>query len=103
MSVQASLEPILTSTVSALASRVQGTRHGLVDLLFFNPPYVPTTAEEEAQAQENCAIAGAWAGGWTGTKLLEQLIDDVAERGKGGIEASVSADFIHVLHKVATD
>lgn len=71
-----------------------------MDVLIFNPPYVPTEAEEEAQAQlearrqelrsqrqregnpidgEELAVGGldaaaAWAGGETGTRLLKELI-----------------------------
>ncbi|CAO1625861.1 unnamed protein product [Parajaminaea phylloscopi] len=80
---KASLQPVLTSTVTALAPRLQT---GLVDLLLFNPPYVPTTPEEEEQAQRDAAISGSWAGGSTGTRLLDELLDDVAGLGKGGVE-----------------
>lgn len=58
-------------------------------MLLFNPPYVPTTEEEEQQAQRDAAIAGSWAGGNTGTKLLEVLFEDVDGLGRGaGIEVS---------------
>lgn len=92
--LQASLQPVVTDVLSALAARTQGrntgsTRsRGLIDLLLFNPPYVPTTQEEEAAAQKDAALSGSWAGGSTGTKLLDQLIDDVGGRGHGGVEVS---------------
>jgi release factor glutamine methyltransferase len=49
---------------------------GLVDLLLFNPPYVPTSEEEEALAQQDRSLSGSWAGGSLGTRLLHSLIDD---------------------------
>lgn len=86
------------SLLAPLLPRLQGSLNGndagrtssdagLIDLLLFNPPYVPTTIEEEEQAQRDAAIAGSWAGGNTGTRLLEQLIDDVDGLGRGaGVE-----------------
>lgn len=88
----AHLEVVRTSMLAGLLSRLQGRLQlggadqtlpptaagsGLIDVLLFNPPYVPTTPEEEEQAQREAGIAGAWAGGWTGTRLLDELIDDV--------------------------
>jgi release factor glutamine methyltransferase len=57
---------------------------GQIDVLLFNPPYVPTTTEEEEQAQrldaayDDGQISAAWAGGSTGTRLLDMLV-----HGKG--------------------
>lgn len=48
---------------------------GKVDVLLFNPPYVPTEEEEEMMAQNKAGIEGAWAGGETGTRLVDELID----------------------------
>lgn len=53
-------------------------------MLLFNPPYVPTSEEEEEAAQSGAGIAGSWAGGATGTRLVDALIDDE----DGGIEVS---------------
>jgi release factor glutamine methyltransferase len=57
----------------------------LIDILLFNPPYVPTTAEEEAAAQAAGGIAGAWAGGATGTNLVEALLEDGLEVSSGAL------------------
>ncbi|KDN41970.1 S-adenosyl-L-methionine-dependent methyltransferase [Tilletiaria anomala UBC 951] len=73
----------LSPIISNLLSNVEARVHGKVDVLVFNPPYVPTSAEEEAQAQcsytgENGSeskIEAAWAGGSMGTRLLEMLIE----------------------------
>lgn len=89
---QVHLEPVVTSMLSALSSRVSGSdagAPGLIDVLLFNPPYVPTTEEEEELAQKEGALAGAWAGGSIGTNLLDQLITNVSPR-RGGIETILS-------------
>ncbi|KAN0063486.1 S-adenosylmethionine-dependent methyltransferase [Thecaphora frezii] len=67
----ACLSPIRTTLLSSLESRLAG----IVDVLVFNPPYVPTVEEEEAQAQLDASLSGSWAGGTTGTKLVDHLID----------------------------
>ncbi|PWY98563.1 putative methylase [Testicularia cyperi] len=65
------VEAVRTSLFSSLRPRLDGK----VDVLVFNPPYVPTEEEEEMMAQDQHGIEGAWAGGATGTKLVDQLID----------------------------
>lgn len=65
------LEPVLTSLHYPLAERLRAN----VDLLVFNPPYVPTEAEEELVGQLDAGIVASWAGGLEGmttTKLLMQ-------------------------------
>ena len=49
---------------------------GAVDLLIFNPPYVVTTEEEEEAGQVRAGLDGAWAGGASGTKILDTLIQN---------------------------
>ncbi|KAL9935895.1 hypothetical protein V8E36_005472 [Tilletia maclaganii] len=74
-------------------SRSSQDQHGLIDLLVFNPPYVPTTEEEEAEAQRAAGIEGSWAGGLTGTRLVNELIDgSVGSDGHrtGAIESHLS-------------
>ena len=38
-------------------------RSGLIDVLIFNPPYVPTSTEEALEGQQQRDISAAWAGG----------------------------------------
>ncbi|VDP94277.1 unnamed protein product [Echinostoma caproni] len=38
-----------------------------VDLILFNPPYVPTTSEEHQAA--NNTVAATWSGGWYGREV----------------------------------
>lgn len=64
------IEAVRSSLLQGLRQRLQGR----VDVLVFNPPYVPTQEEEEAIAQNKGGIEGAWAGGSTGTNLVDQLI-----------------------------
>lgn len=71
---QTRLDPVLTSLVEALSPRL----HGQVDVLLFNPPYVPTEEEEVRQAQEQGRIAGSWAGGSIGMNVTDQLLDQVS-------------------------
>ncbi|KAG9223120.1 hypothetical protein PLEOSDRAFT_49269 [Pleurotus ostreatus PC15] len=45
-----------------------------VDLLIFNPPYVPTDSVEAESAQSSPAIASAWAGGINGMELTNTFL-----------------------------
>ncbi|KAF9498096.1 S-adenosyl-L-methionine-dependent methyltransferase [Pleurotus eryngii] len=45
-----------------------------VDLLVFNPPYVPTNSVEAESAQTSPAIASAWAGGVNGMELTNTFL-----------------------------
>ena len=67
---QVHLSPVCTHLLSALQSRCAGK----IDLLLFNPPYVPTSEEEERAAQKRGLLEGSWAGGSYGTSLLDDLI-----------------------------
>lgn len=67
------LEPVLTSLHYPLAERLRAK----IDLLVFNPPYVPTEEEEELAGQLDAGIVASWAGGLEGittTKLLMQAV-----------------------------
>ena len=48
-----------------------------VDILLFNPPYVPTDTAEADSAQQDADISGAWAGGHDGMELTNILLDQV--------------------------
>ncbi|KIL70962.1 hypothetical protein M378DRAFT_189519 [Amanita muscaria Koide BX008] len=59
-----------------------GLHHRLkdaVDIMTFNPPYVPTTSEEVLMAQEKRDIQGAWAGGVDGMDVTNHFLSVVKE------------------------
>ncbi|EJT97942.1 hypothetical protein DACRYDRAFT_71620 [Dacryopinax primogenitus] len=64
------LNVVLTSLVGGLLPRLLGN----VDLLIFNPPYVPTDDEEASQAQMGRSISGAWAGGAHGMNTTQEVL-----------------------------
>mmetsp|Transcript_36126 Transcript_36126/g.95197 ORF Transcript_36126/g.95197 Transcript_36126/m.95197 type:complete len:228 (-) Transcript_36126:107-790(-) len=51
-----------------------GLRPGTIDVLVFNPPYVPTSEEELAEAIASSDISAAWAGGPRGRLVLDRLL-----------------------------
>ena len=53
---------------------------GGVDLLLFNPPYVPTITSEADDAQDARGIAGAWAGGQYGMDVTQRVLDALKVR-----------------------
>ena len=57
---------IITDLVSTLVPRLNHA----IDLLLFNPPYVPTPDEEV----ERGGIAAAWAGGYKGRKVIDRVL-----------------------------
>lgn len=67
------LNPILTNLTSSLLPRL--TRQ--VDVLVFNPPYVETEDEELYDAQEDGTIEKAWAGGESGMKITNKVLEQV--------------------------
>ncbi|KAI0757333.1 S-adenosyl-L-methionine-dependent methyltransferase [Daedaleopsis nitida] len=70
-----SIEPVLGSLVGPLRQRLKHS----VDILLFNPPYVPTDSDEADIAQQDGDIAGAWAGGRDGMALTDSLLDQVKD------------------------
>ena len=67
------LDPFIASFVSPFLGRL---RHS-VDVLLFNPPYVPTPPSEASAAQNmtgGAGIAGAWAGGTDGMQVTNQFL-----------------------------
>jgi release factor glutamine methyltransferase len=59
--------PVQMDLLSAL-------RPGIVDVLVFNPPYVPTSTEELVEAVATADISAAWAGGPRGRLVLDRLL-----------------------------
>ncbi|ORX34951.1 S-adenosyl-L-methionine-dependent methyltransferase [Kockovaella imperatae] len=66
-----SLEILLSNLVDPLERRAESR----IDILLFNPPYVPTSAEEMAGSQVERDVAGAWAGGSTGMQVTNVVLD----------------------------
>ncbi|KAI0726191.1 S-adenosyl-L-methionine-dependent methyltransferase [Fomitopsis betulina] len=67
------IDPINASLAAPLMRRL---RHA-VDILIFNPPYVPTYDDEVDDAQQGTDIEGAWAGGKDGMQVTNVLLDQV--------------------------
>ncbi|KZP32268.1 S-adenosyl-L-methionine-dependent methyltransferase [Athelia psychrophila] len=67
------LEPVLASLASPLSSRLRRA----VDILLFNPPYVPTIPDEADDAQTGAGIQGSWAGGNGGMQITDTFLQTV--------------------------
>ncbi|KAI9511780.1 S-adenosyl-L-methionine-dependent methyltransferase [Russula earlei] len=67
------IEPLVASLARPLTSRL---RHA-VDVLVFNPPYVPTYEVEVDAAQRNGGISGSWAGGTDGMQVTDAFLRQV--------------------------
>lgn len=64
--------------VTSLAQSLQPRLRHSIDILLFNPPYVPTDTPEADAAQLGAGIAGAWAGGTRGMEVTDVLLEQVA-------------------------
>ncbi|KAJ7655186.1 hypothetical protein DFH06DRAFT_1201853 [Mycena polygramma] len=53
--------------------------HRSVDIVLFNPPYVPTVPDEALGAQEDRDIEGSWAGGQDGMQITDRVFPQVAD------------------------
>jgi release factor glutamine methyltransferase len=73
MLIQVSVNPVICDLVGSLRPRLFRS----IDVLIFNPPYVPTEEEEALDAQAEGDIAGAWAGGFDGMAVTNRLLDDL--------------------------
>ena len=49
-------------------------RPGTIDVLVFNPPYVPTSEAELEEAIAAADISASWAGGTRGRRVLDRLL-----------------------------
>jgi len=67
------IDPLVASLARPLTSRLAHA----VDILIFNPPYVPTYNEEVDAAQRDAGIAGSWAGGTDGMQVTDALLSQV--------------------------
>ncbi|KAF8708382.1 Methyltransferase, partial [Rhizoctonia solani] len=67
------LNAVICDLVRPLKPRLSGQ----IDVLIFNPPYVPTEEEEAIMAQSQADIAGAWAGGFDGMAVTNRLLDEL--------------------------
>ena len=63
----------------SLMNLLTGLRPGLIDVLIFNPPYVPTSTEELTEATDARDISAAWAGGIRGREVLDLLLPCLGE------------------------
>lgn len=63
--------------VANLAKPLKNRLAHSVDILIFNPPYVPTTFEEVDIAQSRANIQGSWAGGNLGMHITDVFLQDV--------------------------
>ncbi|KAE9400010.1 S-adenosyl-L-methionine-dependent methyltransferase [Gymnopus androsaceus JB14] len=69
------LDAIQTSFTQALHSRLKNS----VDIICFNPPYVPTVSTEVSEAQDLRGIEGSWAGGSDGMQVTNIFLSVVHE------------------------
>ncbi|KAF9568535.1 S-adenosyl-L-methionine-dependent methyltransferase [Agrocybe pediades] len=76
------IDPVNGSLATPFQSRLAHS----VDVILFNPPYVPTPEEEALIAQTSKDIGGAWAGGWDGlrvTNIFLQAVEGLlSEKGR---------------------
>jgi len=94
------LEPINTKFALPLHFRLRHT----VDVVIFNPPYVPTVTDEVREAQETHDIRGSWAGGSDGMSVTNQFLDLVQElmapRARFYLVAVEQNDIPTIRHKM---
>ncbi|KDR84855.1 hypothetical protein GALMADRAFT_1321833 [Galerina marginata CBS 339.88] len=50
-----------------------------IDVILFNPPYVPTSEDEASNAQNSRNIGGSWAGGVDGMEITNVLLRRIEE------------------------
>ncbi|OSX67848.1 hypothetical protein POSPLADRAFT_1128287 [Postia placenta MAD-698-R-SB12] len=80
------IDSILTSLTGALMHRLSHA----VDVLLFNPPYVPTYSDEADDAQHDAGIAGAWAGGADGMQITNTVLQQVEPTADQSVQSLLS-------------
>jgi hypothetical protein len=70
---QMSVSAVVCDLAGPFAARLRKK----VDVLIFNPPYVPTDEVEVAEATSNRGLESAWAGGSSGMTVTNRLLDQV--------------------------
>jgi methylase of polypeptide subunit release factors len=75
-SIKVLLDPLTASFASPFLDRL----HHRVDILLFNPPYVPTLSSDACSAQKTADIEGSWAGGTSGMQITNQFLPFVEVR-----------------------
>ncbi|KAF8499451.1 S-adenosyl-L-methionine-dependent methyltransferase [Gautieria morchelliformis] len=70
---RAALQPVVASLADPFLERLGHN----VDVLLFNPPYVPTVSQDWQSAQFGKSLEGAWAGGTDGMQLTNELLMNV--------------------------
>ncbi|KIK49527.1 hypothetical protein CY34DRAFT_7388 [Suillus luteus UH-Slu-Lm8-n1] len=97
------LDPVTCPLARPLLSRL----HHAVDVLLFNPPYVPTDTDEASSAQSSADIAGSWAGGADGMEITNRLLQDVecllSPRGRFYLVALKQNDVPSIRSKMLED
>ena len=67
---------ILTDLCSAIEDRLRQA----IDLLIFNPPYVPTPREEVVDSSgDEASIASSWAGGRDGMQVTRRFVQKIPD------------------------
>lgn len=80
--MEVTISVVRTSLADGLRQRLAGT----VDLILFNPPYVPTEETETAAAQSDRGIAGSWAGGTNGMDVTNRLLAQAGVSQRRGLQ-----------------
>jgi release factor glutamine methyltransferase len=89
--------------IGSLSSSIEDRLNGQIDLLIFNPPYVPSPPEEMNQTD----VTAAWAGGVNGREVIDQFLPCIPRllSQKGVlylvlIEANKPNEVVEILEKL---
>ncbi|KAG6910553.1 hypothetical protein DXG01_009503 [Tephrocybe rancida] len=93
------LDPMNASFASPLTTRLKHS----VDVILFNPPYVPTIPDEVSDAQDTRGIAGSWAGGTAGMNVTDVFLERVEVRGFFLVSRKAIDDAIHGIQELLSE